>query len=154
MRKHASPAKVVRSYKRLINFLLQKPKSNLVIECLPTTEFPPRPVILSRSLVTSHSISARTRRLNVTKPASVNILPNLTKISPPEKEVFVSKLENVQIELIQLENDFRERIALKDEHIQILSDHLRKLPAQNISQFQQSQQPQPTLTNSSPSETS
>ena len=99
-------------------------------------------MILSRSLVTSHSIAARPRRLTVTRPESVDILPNLMKLTPPENQVLVSKLENVQSELLELEDDFRERISLKDEHIQILTDHLHKLPAQIISQFQQLQQPQ------------
>ena len=96
MKKHASPAKVVRSYRRLLNFLLRKPKSHLSIECLPTVDFLPKPKILSCSLVTSNSIPARSRKISIMKNESVSIPAYPKQMTSTENQELVSKLENVQ----------------------------------------------------------
>ena len=76
------------------------------------------------------------------KNESVSIPAHPKQMTSSENQELVSKLENVQSELLELENDFCEQLKLKDEHIQILTEHLQNLPAPILGQFQQMQHPQ------------
>ena len=96
-----------------------------------------------QSVSVQASFSPTERNLMISKLAIIDVPPsNLIKPIPEEDQGYwMSKMEQIQLELIEAEKGFREMISLKDEHIQILTEQLRSLPAQIMQQFQQFQRP-------------
>ena len=140
MKKHASPAKTVRSYRRLINFLLKKtPK--LSVKCHPRIDISPQARILSHFKLASHSVMPKIKILSRNKQVATDILPDSQQVLQNQNQELVSKVEQIQIELYETENGFRELIKLINEHIQILTEELKDLPAKILSQIQQLQPP-------------
>ena len=128
MAKQASPAKKLRSNKRLINYLIKKKNSpRLAIQCLPQIDIPPEVKILS---------------LSITKPILTDIPPCSQPVPKSEnQENLLAKLEHLQSDINEAEKGFQDMINLKNEHIQMLTEQLQNLPAQIIRQFQQLQPP-------------
>ena len=136
MAKGVSPAKLARSYRRLINFLLKKSKSSkLAFKSLPSINILPETKILSKSKLTNLSFSPAKIQLTTSQQPSTDILPN-SKQNILNQDL-LSKVEVIQVELIETEKGFREMLSLKDEQIKILMEQIRNLPAQLIHQFQQ-----------------
>ena len=138
MAKHVSPAKQARSYRRVINFLLKKSKLfQLEIRCLPSIDIFPKKKILSNSKISSLSVSPAKLQLTICRHRSTDIPPNSQQNTEFQNQDLLSKVELIQSELIETEKGFREMLSLKDEHIKILTEQIRNLPAQIIHQFQQ-----------------
>ena len=143
MAKHASPAKKLRSYKRLINYLIQKKTSpKLAIQYLPQINIPTEVKILSSSLQTTCPISPNPKELTITKPVLTDIPPCSQPVHQSEnQENLLVKFERLQSEINEAEKGFQDMLNLKNEHIQMLTEHLQNLPAQITRQFQHLQQP-------------
>ena len=137
MSKHCSPAKKLRSSKRLINYLLMKRKLNLAINFLPPTSTFPARNVLSISHQSSWSLSPYTKLLARSKPVLTDFPPDPKKTIHLETyQELISKYENLQSAIIQAENGFNEIIKLKDDHIQFLKSKIQNIPALVLSQLQ------------------
>ena len=131
MSKHSSPAKKLRSSKRLIICLIKKRKSNLSINCFPTTDILPKRNEVSISHQSSLSISPSTKQLTLTKPVLTDVPPDLKK----SYQEISSKYENLQNVLMQAEKGFNEIPKLTDDHIQFLKSEIANIPALVLSQL-------------------
>ena len=137
MSKHCSPAKKLRSSKRLINYLLMKRKLNLAINFLPPTSTFPARNVLSISHQSSWSLSPSTKLLARSKPVLTDFPPDPKKTIHLETyQELISKYTNLQSAIIQAENGFNEIIKLKDDHIQFLKFEIQNIPALVLSQLQ------------------
>ena len=81
MAKNASPAKKVRSYKRLITFVLKKKPPILANKSLPQIDILPAVKVLSVSPQVNLSIFPQSRELSKTKPVLLEIPPELNHYS-------------------------------------------------------------------------
>ena len=79
--------------------------------------------------------------LSQTRQVATDILLDSQQVLQTQNQELVSKVEQIQIELYETENGFCELIKLKNEHIQILTEELKNLPATIMSQIQQLQPP-------------
>ena len=105
MSKHCSPAKKLRSSKRLINYLLMKRKLNLAINFLPPTSTFPARNVLSISHQSSWSLSPYTKLLARSKPVLTDFPPDPKKTIHLETyQELISKYENLQSAIIQWNN--------------------------------------------------
>ena len=130
MSKHCSPAKKLRSSKRLINYLLMKRKLNLAINFLPPTSTFPARNVLSISHQSSWSLSPYTKLLARSKPVLTDFPPDPKKTIHLETyQELISKYENLQTAIIQAGNGFIEIIKLEDDPIQFLKSEFQNIPA-------------------------
>ena len=130
MSKHCSPAKKLRSSKRLINYLLMKRKLNLAINFLPPTSTFPARNVLSISHQSSWSLSPYTKLLARSKPVLTDFPPDPKKTIHLETyQELISKYENLQTAIIQAGNGFNEIIKLEDDPIQFLKSEFQNIPA-------------------------
>ena len=133
---NVSSAKKVRSFKRLINFILKKHKLESTLS-LPQVDIMAAIEMVSVSVQTT--CSQPSTNLSTSKPAFLDIPPlsHPQTITIEDQNFWLSKVEEIQSQLTEAENGFREMIDLKDQHIQILTEQLQNLPAQIIQKFQQ-----------------
>ena len=124
MTNNKSPAKKIRSYKRLITFILSKSSKNspvLTVCVQHSNNFSPFSQILSVSRLPPINISPKQKTLLFSKPNIFEITPfsNTPEISPLDISLILSKLQEMQITVVQIQQDHQEQVKLKDEEIGI-----------------------------------
>ena len=126
MTQSKSPAKKIRSYKRLIRFLASKSKSTESLAICPQTEVSIAPSFLSNSLsystILQINIPPKKNFLQYSKPVLAEFPPTMFKqheyVEPNLPDVR-SQLESMQNLVIQIQLDFKEQIKLKDEEVDL-----------------------------------
>ena len=127
-----SPAKRLRSFKRLIKFILSKSSlsspvltvcSQSAVTILPVSQ------CLSISPLLPINVLPRLKTFSFTKQAITDIPPhNTTPENPPlNLPELLSKLENVQITVFELHRDHQEQLKLKNEEINVYRTALSTL---------------------------
>ena len=122
-----SPAKKLRSAKRLITFLKKLPLTLKPLTALSISHNDPV------------SISPFSPPLIITKPVNTDFPPDSASES---KQELLRQIQHFQTVFKQAEQGFTEMLKIKDDHINFLKTELANLPALIMSNFKSNLQDQ------------
>ena len=126
-----SPAKILRSVKRMTKFIEKKHRTVLSYISLPQVDIPPSSKILSLSQPRIISISPSPKILSFSTPVTADVAPCKIELSPE----LVKMVEDIQTELNEARIGYNEMVELKNEHIKVLQTQLENLPSMILSQL-------------------
>ena len=135
MYKHCSPAKRLRSYKRLVAFILKKPKPCLSITSLSPIDITPARKMLSITNTCSTSVMPSTSHLSFSKSVVTDTPPDSQ--NKETKHELEAKIITLQSTLVQVKHLYSEMLKVKDENIDFLKNEIANLPAILTSQLKE-----------------